>query len=283
MKRFFFILLATISSLSTIAQDSASINIMTFNIRYDNPSDNEFNWNKRKELVTETILSSGADIIGVQEALVNQVIYLDSVLADFDYFGRGRDDGFHGGEFCPIYYNTKKYKLEVGNTHWLSETPGVPGSKSWDAACTRIITWVLLKDLKTEELFYVFNTHFDHESEKARKESAKYILDLLKDSQFQKKLILTGDFNMCSSDKAYKKLTSKIFDTEALSIEKHKGPAQTYIGFPYIEDEKTAIDFIFVNSKDIKVNFHHTISYNKNGFYPSDHLPVMINVNFTSY
>jgi endonuclease/exonuclease/phosphatase family metal-dependent hydrolase len=60
-------------------------------------------------------------------------------------------------------------------TFWLSEQP-IAGSKSWDAAITRIVTWAKFKDLKTKKVFFVFNTHFDHRGTVARRESANLLL-----------------------------------------------------------------------------------------------------------
>ena len=56
------------------------------------------------------------------------------------------------------------------------ETPSVPGSKSWDAAITRMVTWAQFKDLKTGKVFFAFNTHFDHIGKEARRQSAHLLL-----------------------------------------------------------------------------------------------------------
>lgn len=52
----------------------------------------------------------------------------------------------------------------------------------WDAALTRIATWVKLQDKKTGQILMVVNTHFDHIGTEARRNSALLIIEKLKKS-----------------------------------------------------------------------------------------------------
>jgi endonuclease/exonuclease/phosphatase family metal-dependent hydrolase len=76
--------------------------------------------------------------------------------------------------------------IECG-TFWLSTTPEVPGSRSWDSACTRICTWVELAGLR------IYNCHLDHKSSEARLEGVKVILKHLRSREVP--ALLCGDFN----------------------------------------------------------------------------------------
>lgn len=60
-----------------------SINVMTFNIRFDNPKDAPNDWPNRKDKVTSQILFHQADIIGLQEALHNQVMEMEKELPGY--------------------------------------------------------------------------------------------------------------------------------------------------------------------------------------------------------
>ena len=63
----------------------------------------------------------------------------------------GRDDGKEKGEMMALYYKRDRFeKLDSGH-FWLSETPDVPGSKSWGAWSTRMCTWVKLQPLEDYE------------------------------------------------------------------------------------------------------------------------------------
>ena len=48
-----------------------NLNVMTFNVRYDNPADNENNWKFRKEFAAATIQKLDIDVFGTQEVLYN--------------------------------------------------------------------------------------------------------------------------------------------------------------------------------------------------------------------
>ena len=77
MKKYFIILLQLIIiAAPAFSQKSARINVMSFNIRYDNPSDGDQNWHLRKENVVRMINFYDLDIIGMQEVLVSQLNYL---------------------------------------------------------------------------------------------------------------------------------------------------------------------------------------------------------------
>ncbi len=95
--------------------------------------------------------------------------------------GVGRDDGKQKGEYSAIFYDTTRLQAIQSKTFWLSETPEMPGSKSWDAAITRVVTWVKFRDRKTKKIFFAFNTHFDHIGQVARRESAKLLLQKVKE------------------------------------------------------------------------------------------------------
>ncbi len=136
----------------------------------------------------------------MQEALHVQMNDLQKALPDFKYAGVGRTDGKQDGEYSAIFYNAKKLQLLESKTFWLSETPTVAGSKSWDAAITRIVTWAKFKDIESSKTFFVFNTHFDHIGKVARRESAKLLLKKINEIAGNSSVIITGDFNATPGD-----------------------------------------------------------------------------------
>ena len=137
-----------------VCLEAQPLNIMTFNIRYNTAADSLNAWPYRKDKAAGQILFHDAHIIGVQEALHNQMLDLQSQLTRFKYVGVGRDDGHQKGEYAAIFYDTIRMQLIQSQTFWLSEQPMVPGSKGWDAANTRIVTWAKFKDRKTNKIFY---------------------------------------------------------------------------------------------------------------------------------
>ena len=159
MKRFQVAIIALLVSAGIQAQ---ALNVMTFNIRYNTAADSANAWPFRKDKAASQILFHEVQLLGVQEALYEQIQDLQQRLVQFKYVGVGRDDGKQKGEFSAIFYDTTRLQLIASETFWLSEQPTVPGSKSWDAAITRIVTWARFRDRKTKKAFFAFNTHFDH-------------------------------------------------------------------------------------------------------------------------
>jgi len=273
-------------SASRYPEDSRYIRVMTFNIRYDEPRDRANAWPNRRELVASMIRFHQADLVGVQEALERQMGDLEKLLPDYAWVGVGREDGKAGGEFSAILYRKSRFRSLENSTFWLSETPDVP-SKSWDTAYPRIVTWIKLKDTTTGNLFFHFNTHFDHRGVRAREESARLLLKRINAIAGQLPVVVTGDFNFNESSKGYQILTGKapekevgskdsLRDARYLSQHGHHGSTSTFNEFKaLIPDMK--IDYVLVKGS-VRVLQHGTLSDTWDGRFPSDHLPVLAEI-----
>lgn len=272
------ILISLTANLSPLNAQEEKIDVMSFNIRYDSPSDIEKGngWLQRRPLVVSLIRHYSPDLLGIQEAMKHQLDYLLEHLPEYEFIGVARDDGKEKGEYSAILYKKERYELKENNTFWLSETPDKP-SKSWDAALPRIVTWGAFKDKKTQEEFYYFNTHFDHIGTEAREQSAKLILKKIDAIAGDGPVILTGDFNVTPDTKPYAVLAEALADSRESSTKPPYGPEGTFSGF---ELKPTGnfrqIDFIFV--RGLKVSVHETIADFFDDKFPSDHLPVMAEV-----
>ena len=270
------VLMLLFVSLSSYGQN---LKIMTYNIRLDIASDGENAWPNRKDFFTSQIQFYSPDIFGVQEATPNQVVDIAAALPDYDKFGIGREaEG--KGEACTIYYKKNRFKIEQSNTFWLSETPNIV-SKGWDAACNRICTYALFKDLKTKKLFWVFNTHLDHIGNEARVKGVQLILSKIKEVNTKEyPVIFMGDFNSEPNTPQIIEIRKVMDDTKDVSKEKPFGPSGTFNDFNHKEPVTLLIDYIFISKNNsFKVLKHAVLSDSKDLKYPSDHLPVYIEIN----
>lgn len=259
---------------------SQSYKFMTYNIRYDNVNDGENQWSKRKVFLSDQIAYNNPDIFGIQEGLHHQIKYLDSTFANYNYIGVGRDDGKTKGEYTAIFYNKEKFKVLKEGTFWLSETPEKI-SVGWDASMERICTYGMFKDKTTKQQFFVFNTHFDHIGKAARVKSAALIIDKVKTFNSNSlPVIVMGDFNLRPNEKPIQLLSGVLNDTKKSSILKPFGPEGTYNGFKFNKPVLNRIDYIFTSKKNIKVLKYAVLSDSKDCKYPSDHLPVIVDVTF---
>lgn len=257
-------------------------NVMTFNIRLNTASDSLNAWPYRKDKLASQVLYHKIHLLGVQEALHDQVVDLKARLKQYKYVGVGRDDGKEKGEYSAIFYDTTRFQLLQTKTLWLSETPDVPGSKGWDAAYTRVLTWAKLRDKQTKKIFFAFNTHFDHIGYVARRESARIVLNTVSQVAGNTPVVFTGDFNAKPSDEPVRIILdindpSRMTDSKEISQTPHYGPTGTFNGFQSKEINNDPIDYIFLKGK-WKVSKHATISQTWGGRFASDHFAVMATV-----
>jgi len=272
---------ATNSGSTTSA--AGPVRVMTFNVRFDNPNDNEDGWVHRKEPVAQLIRFFDPDILGVQEALPNQFIELQDALPGYTYYGVGRDDGKLGGETTPVFIRSSRFEVIETGTFWLSETPEVP-SVGWDAMLPRMGNWLRLQDRQSAARLLVINSHWDHIGVTARQESGRLIREwLAANARANEKIVLVGDLNTPPSSAAYAALVEGglLRNTKALSQTPPYGPPGTATRFDINRADEEPIDHIFVGA-GFDVLRHAVITQHIGGRLPSDHYPVFVDLLFSN-
>ena len=253
--------------------------VMSYNIRYDNPSDGINNWHERKQEMADWLKKQDYLLFGLQEGLSHQVNFIDSALTKYAYVGVGRNDGKLSGEMCPIFYRTEYLNLEKTGTFWLSPS-GDTASVGWDAALPRICTYALFKQINTGNYFYVFNCHLDHQGEQARIQSVALIHKMIDSMNLlQYPVILMGDLNSVPNTEPIYFLKTHYSDSRtsaAFSFEENEG---TFNNFNTTALPEKRIDYIFLKGIYAKQYLAIT-NKRKNGLWMSDHLPVTVNIQF---
>jgi endonuclease/exonuclease/phosphatase family metal-dependent hydrolase len=278
----FSLLLLTLASAQ--AQPAAPpLNVMSWNSRYDNAGDGVNAWRHRKDWMAEIILREKVEVAGFQEVLARQFDDLQKRLPDHESYGVGRDDGKQAGEMVPIFYRRERFKELDKGTFWLSPTPDKPGSKGWDAAITRIVSWLLLEDKESATKFYVLNAHFDHRGVEARKQSAALIVKRIREEFKAHPVIFLGDLNSRPDTAAYETLAAKgegeralLQDAYVHTAAKAQGPDSTWNGFTKIVPGQR-IDYVFTTAQ-LAVKQFRTLDDQREGKFPSDHLPIVAEV-----
>ena len=199
-----FLILFTLFTLQSFLS-AFEIDAVAFNIRFDNPKDGENAWPNRKEMVGKWIESESPDVIGLQEALRHQINDIKKVATAYSEYGVGRDDGKSRGEHCTILYLKKRFTLDKKDcgTFWFSDTPEKIASKSWGNEIPRICTWARLIHKKTGKGFYLYNVHYDHQSQSSRIGASNLIIERISNrKQSNEPIILMGDFNAAEKNPA---------------------------------------------------------------------------------
>lgn len=266
------------------AADGDALRVMSFNIRFDNPADGDDAWPNRRGKVASMIRFHGADLVGLQEALPRQIAELTADLPQLGWFGVGRS-AERDGEHCAVLFRRDRVELVEQGTFWLSETPELAGSRSWDAARPRIVTWGRLRERRSGRSFHLFNTHFDHVGVEARRESALLLLRRLAAiAGPDGPVVVTGDLNAAPDSEPYRILTgprpsgegAALVDALTGSACPHHGPTSSWNGFQAIVPGRR-IDFVLVGG-GVAVRQHGILSDTFDGRFPSDHLPVLAEI-----
>lgn len=250
------------------------LKIISFNIRYNswNNIDGENGWPYRKAAVVKMINEEKPAAIGLQEALIDQLRYLDSALPAYQRVGVGRDDGKEAGEFMAIYYDTSRLEVESYQTVWLSDTPLEP-SLGWDAACRRTVTRVCFIEKQTNRDFYYYNTHLDHVGKTARREETKLIASSFTGSRraLACAAIIGGDMNSTIDDTIFQSFYDVGF-RPAREMTATTSQKDTYNAFG--KGKGAVIDHFFV--RGLKVESFRTLDGDYGVPYISDHYPIEI-------
>ncbi len=253
-----------------------TLRVMTYNIRLDLASDGDNDWTHRRAFLLSQIKFYAPDIFGTQESQPHQVEFLKKGLPAYGCESVGRDGGGHG-ESTAIFYDRSKISLVQRHTFWLSPTPDTV-SIGWDAACLRVCTAVLLKSKTSKQSFWVFNTHLDHIGETARQNSIDLIISKIEAfNPRQLPVIFMGDLNSTPDMPVLTKLKKVMLDTRDASEAEPFGPSGTFNGFKFQEPVTKLIDYIFISkTPGLRVRKYAVLSDNQNLHYPSDHLPVLV-------
>jgi len=257
-------------------QNEQPLEVMTFNIRLDAPSDSANNWKYRKDNVCQMITYYQPDLLGMQEVRHNQMEDLKQGLPQYTALGVGRDDGKEAGEYCPIFFNSHRFTLvEYGNFS-LSEQPETIGIKGWDASYNRVTTWAILQEKNNGQKFVYFNTHLDNDGKTARKEGVQLILDKIKEIAPDMPAIITGDFNCTPGEEPLQTLEKGGMENAAKTAAVTYGPSWSFHDFGRLPvEERVLLDYVFV-TKSAKIDRYRVIQDKPENSYLSDHCPILV-------
>lgn len=262
--------------------------IATFNLRYNNAADGVNAWPNRKEMVANVIKNHKFDVFGAQEPYIDQLNDMGSLLPEYAYVGRSRTDEINRGEFVPIFYHKDRIEVLESGQFWLTheEDKTIP-SVGWDAGSPRICTWAKVKHKVLDQTFFVFNVHYAHDGSQARLESTKLMLEEAPRIAQGFTYFLLGDFNYDQNSAPYQqhlRTSDVLVDTHGIAERNINGGHGTLLSGWNPNSNTTSgarIDHIFVNKQNPPIiHRHQIITDSFNGRAPSDHRPVLVEVEF---
>lgn len=280
--------------------------ICNYNIRlYTSDDKGDKHWSNRKSFLFKMIEKHTMDVCGLEEMTQQQAPDFEKNMPDYEYVGYGRDNGkAYGagstGEQTGLVYNKRHFVKQDQGRFFLSNTPNKP-SKVSGASFNRMVTWVKLKERKSDVVFYFFATHFDHPTNQTgintRSKEADIALVEVPKIVGNNPMFFVGDFNCRPEEEAYTKLTAVWNDSYITMGEVAQGgyvcneaqlaepelaadcacKGNTYTGLYSSTDIlPKRIDYVLYNAA-----FAEPVSYNADNddlghtTHPSDHVPVV--------
>ncbi|KAH7359272.1 endonuclease/exonuclease/phosphatase family protein [Plectosphaerella cucumerina] len=204
------------TSQAPLTGDALDLRLVTFNIRYDTsarePGEKPW-WESgcgsdpagcrmphvvdQLRHIIDAAPAGAPTLVGLQEALANQITDVVINLGDsWQYIGDGRDGGSRG-EHCPILYDANAVEVLHERTRWLSDTPETV-SKYRGIGQPRVVTIGVFRDLASGERFIHANTHLDAWNANARAAQIQIALtqiSIVQASFGPLPVSLSGDFN----------------------------------------------------------------------------------------
>lgn len=253
------------------------IRIVTYNMLFniiDHKLAEENRWPNRLPRIVELMKTMQPDVICTQELYPSQVQELTELLQeDFAVFTGQKNAA---GETYGIFYRKKRFEL-------LS-------SKVNDQ-----FAMLQLKDLKTDKLFSVCNTHMPFSNIEKRELYAHDIVKMARPLSKEMAVIYTGDLNTFPNrldmpglpfyDGDYiHNILSKgpLKNSHERALLGHFGPISTFTNTetelkPFIGTGTPGIilDYIYVSRK-VTVLTHGVEKGTVDGHFPSDHMPVVV-------
>lgn len=243
--------------------------IASFNIRVDLARDKHRMWKFRKWATRRRLKSLNCSIVGLQEALDRQVADLLKGSHNISHVGKNRDDASIG-ERCAVLFDSNLWKLREENTRWYGKTP--------DQRCflegapfPRIYTYVSLLSAEGHRID-IYNTHLDHKSEDRRAQSMDQLLNTI-DSTIP--TVIMGDFNAERDSRIFSRLSKY-----GLRFAHSENAPGTFNYWGRAKREPT-IDHILV-SEQLNVISAEVSNKKVFGFFPSDHWPVVAELQFNT-
>lgn len=251
--------------------------VMTFNLRFATPIDGPNEWQFRQDLVVEIIRRHDPDLLATQEGTVPMLRFLEAALPEYRPLTAHR----RVDETCQyptIFCRAGRFQVMTSHEFWLSETPEVHRSRSWDSAFPRLVTFGLFQEEGRAEPFYFINTHLDHVSAEARLQGARMIREYF--TPLARPLILSGDFNEPPEAPVYREIVGKdglFLDTwRCCHAPGEEATTQHYFdGSP----RGARIDWILVTPA-FRVRRVAIVTDHQDNRYPSDHFPYEAEVDY---
>ena len=238
------IIAAMLMSLALNAQD---LKVISYNIRNGESKDGTNSWMYRYAATAEMIKDQNADVMGIQEALPDQILFIEQNFKDLRWTG----------DFATILWNKKAVTLQKSGSF-------------------NVATWALFKDKETGRKFYVVNVDIEKTPAEEQKAAVAQILE--KTEALNKEslpVVMTGGFYS-------KPGAAALADIEAKMTNARKSAEKTDNTGTYNNWGKTSeiLDHIYYSGFSVCPEYQTVTKRYADRKFVSDHFPLMVQLTF---
>ena len=253
--------------------------LISSNIRFDNPADGANAWPHRRFNLARTLLDQKPDIIATQEGRYSQLKEFESVLGEFEIIDQHRS--WIKERMYPTFFLRKgKFEILKSEDLWLSETPDVAGSLSFESAFPRLMTWVKVQPKGSKTNFLFVNTHLDHIKHETRERQIAVFSEQIKRIQDPNTiLMICGDFNDSPESSVRQILLGHFPDLQDAWKLFHQEEQTSHHAFNGECQNGARIDWVLAD-KRVEIEKCEMEKRSFEGRYPSDHFPIICEFKF---
>lgn len=184
-----------------------TIDVMSMDISLDSVFiDSTFVWSDNAMALYGCFVEGKPDLLGIQDASLEQFQTLDSALVEYGSVGVGSADGGKGGLMNPLFYKKERFDMVRTKTFWLSDMPDSAGSVSWNATSPHVVTWIELVEKNTQDHLFFFNTSFSGNADSTILACTDFFLRAVDSISSGSQFVITGEFNVNRGHDAYEKI-----------------------------------------------------------------------------
>lgn len=249
------------------------ISITTSNIRFENERDQNHNWPHRRMALAKIISRLAPDILCTQEGRRPQLYDLSGLLPHHQIIDSHRQ-WLEERMYPCIFVNPLTIEIVESGDIWLSQTPSLAGSSSFDSSFPRLFTWIKAIHRESMRSFFCVNTHLDHVLPETRREQIEVLIQqCLKIYNHNSIFFLTGDFNEGPDQYVHSRLREAWPKLNDPWINLSKKEESSFHKFGPIPENGRRIDWI-LHSDQVRPVEIEMCKESIDGIYPSDHFPV---------
>jgi endonuclease/exonuclease/phosphatase family metal-dependent hydrolase len=243
-----------------------SLSVISSNIRYDEPDDDQHVWKNRRDFLVSLLLDYAPDILATQEGRLPQIRDIDDRLTGLSCADSHR--GWAGALMYPcLFYNPASLTLSDSGDIWLSDSPTVEGSRSFGSAFPRLCTWASF-----DEGVLAVNVHLDNLSDETRLCQIQVLIEQL--SELKKQFhttILMGDFNESPGGAVRSLINQEWPDLKDPWLQLGNAEESSHHHFHEPIDYGSRVDWILTSDSLLAQEILLDKSQSEQGLFPSDH------------